>query len=123
MTRHKILDPEDVSQALDSGMQDNLAPDQPNNIQQHSTPPVLASYSRIPHAGHYAGSYTGHDLDRWIIRSEAPPTVEQVTALGIAPDAKYHSGYIHNGEQHWVYTAIRPLSVFDECPTCKAGTP
>jgi hypothetical protein len=94
-----------------------------NSIQLLSALPALADYNHIPHAAHYDGSHSGHDLDRWVIRSEARPTVEQVAALGVAADAKYHSGYIHNGEQHWIYTAIRPLSVVGACPTCEARTP
>lgn len=85
--------------------------------------PVLVTQNRISHAAHYEGGHGGHDLDRWVIRCPRQPTFEQVAALGVAPDAKYHSGYVEPGtrQQHWIYTAIRPLSEVAYCPTCSAN--
>ena len=74
---------------------------------------AMADNGGIPHPG--------HDLDRWVIRSEVRLAPEKLAALGVAPDATYHSGYVHNGQQHWIYTAIRPLSVGVACPTCDAA--
>lgn len=87
---------------------------------EYAAAPVLAGYNRISHAAHYMCGTGGHDLDRWVVRCEVQPSGEQVSALGVASDAKYHSGYIHNEQQHWIYTAIRPLSVGVACPTCDA---
>lgn len=74
--------------------------------------PELVKADHVRHAAHNPYGPGGHDLDRWIVRRGAQPTREQLDALGVASDAKYHSGYIESGtgRQCWVYTAIRPMS-------------
>jgi len=83
--------------------------------------PVLVGYNRISHAAHYMYGAGGHDLDRWVVRSIERPGLAKLAELGVAADAAWHSGYVSNGQQHWIYTAIRPLSVGVACPTCDAA--
>jgi len=82
-------------------------------------PPALVAHRRISHAAHYAyGRAGGHDLEEWTIRSPQKPTYEQIVALGLPSDAKYHSGSVRDGVQHWTWTAIRPLSA-GTCSRCE----
>lgn len=84
--------------------------------------PELVEQSRIRHAAHYMYDHParGHDLDRWVVRSQTRPTFEQLTALGLPADAEWHTGYAAPGtrQQHWVYIAKRPLSegTCERCP-------
>lgn len=57
------------------------------------------------HAAHYMGGIGGHDLE---ISTFAAPV--RVRPEGLHPDAEYHSGYVADGVQHWVYTRKLPLS-------------
>lgn len=85
--------------------------------------PVLVEQNHVRHAAHYAYNHPvkGHDLDRWVVRSQARPTFEQLAALGLPSDAEWHTGYRDSGTgpQHWVYIAKRPLSE-GMCERCAA---
>jgi len=74
------------------------------------TPPRLVTHEIVRHAAHAMLGPGGHDIERWVIASEQQPTREQVTALGVAADAEWHSGHVVDGEQRWTYTARRPMS-------------
>jgi hypothetical protein len=71
----------------------------------------------VRHAAHDPFGPGGHDLERWVIESPIQPNLDQLDALGIAADAKYHSGHIAEGKQRWTYTAIRSLSA-GTCERC-----
>ncbi len=76
------------------------------------------SYRRIKHAAHYAPAHPakGHDLEEWIVRSEERPEVAR-RGTDVPSDAEYHSGYVHEGAQHWVYVRRAPLSP-EPCSRC-----
>lgn len=59
---------------------------------------------RIPHAAHYMYEHPakGHDLIELDVTSEKRPAAP----LGF----DWHSGYVKNGRQHWVFTKRAPLS-------------
>jgi hypothetical protein len=77
----------------------------------------------IRHAAHYPLFLTpgagGHDLEQWVVESVTQPVLEQLTKLGLAADARFHSGHVVDGKQRWVYTALRPFSP----GTCERGPP
>ncbi len=74
---------------------------------------ALISHSLIKHAAHYMYDHPakGHDLEQWVIETDG--TIDRYAArlaLGVATDADWHSGYIENGRQRWVWEAKRPFS-------------
>lgn len=73
---------------------------------------------RIQHAGHYAYGVThqkygrGHDLEEWTYAQPA----RLPKPSSIPSDAEYHSGFVRDGAQHWVYLRRAPMT--GTCPRC-----
>jgi hypothetical protein len=79
---------------------------------------TAVKYRRIQHAGHYgyAGADSrdrlGHDLEEWVYAKKSRLPVPN----HVPGDAHYHSGFMRDGTQHWVYTRIAPMT--GTCPIC-----
>lgn len=67
----------------------------------------MTTYRRIPHAAHYAYNHPagGHDLEQWTFAAPVNKRPEDVPR-----DAEYHSGFVKDGVQYWVYVRTAPLS-------------
>lgn len=67
---------------------------------------AVVEYKRVPHAAHYTdGRSGGHDLEQWTFvapTNRRPDNVPQ--------GAEYHSGFMKDGVQHWVYVRRAELS-------------
>lgn len=75
----------------------------------------MISHRLIKHAAHYMYDHParGHDIEQWVTASGDStdrPSFAARVAVGVAPDADYHSGYVKDGRQHWVWVAKRPFS-------------
>lgn len=79
----------------------------------------MVAYQRIEHAGHYGrgidGIVCGHDLEQWDVAAPVRP----LRPDGVPVDAEYHSGYVKDGVQHWLFIRVAALSP-GECDWCKA---
>lgn len=84
-----------------------------------------AVYRRIPHAAHYAPGHPlkGHDLERWDVESPKRPTGAELTAAMVPCTARYHSGYVKDDVQHWIFVCEAPLTAGHPCAHCEATTP
>jgi hypothetical protein len=97
-----------------------------------SVSPRSPAYSRTIHAAH--DYYTGaplHDLERWDVTlangTSAMPIYSGIhaahhgtAAIGVPPDAEYHSGYLDRaGRLHRIYVRrVTPASKAPDCEHC-----
>ena len=83
-----------------------------------------AVYRRIPHAAHYPPGHPlkGHDLEQWDVASPRKPTPTELTAAMVPCTARYHSGYVKDGVQHWVFVCEAPLTAGHACGACGTAT-
>jgi hypothetical protein len=80
----------------------------------NATNSLTVTYSREPHAAHYAYDHPkrGHDLERWSYAQERRLPVP----VGVPRNAEYHSGFMRDGMQHWTYVRTAPLT--GSCAFC-----